>query len=84
MCYDTIAIEYLSTELYIVIHSTYPQSRPVVITFKHVVCPSVLTLKSQEYLNVEQISSENSDCYWGNCGSGRGDHFRPHACPKQL
>ena len=48
------------------IHSVDPQSWPVVIIVLTQYHPSVLERK--------QISSENSDRYQQDCGSGRGDH----------
>ena len=51
-------------------------TRPVVITiFTCVVCTFVLS-KSHK---TKQISRENSDRYWRDCGSGRVDHWW-HSC----
>ena len=44
----------------------------MITIFARVVCPSVLTSKS---LKTKQLSRENSDRYWQDCGAGRVDHW---------
>ena len=56
----------------LLIHEADPRSRPVVITFfAGVVRPSVPTIQNL----AKRSSSENSDHYWRECGSGRVDHW---------
>ena len=58
----------------ILIHEADLQSQPVVITISaRVFCPSVRPLFSKSR-KIKQHSSENSDRYWRDCGSGRVDH----------
>ena len=68
----------------LLIHSADPQSRPVVITiFARGVCTSV-RLSVQPHFSksskTKQLSSENSDRYWMDCGCGRGDHWWHLSC----
>ena len=59
------------------IHEPHPRSRPAVITnFTRGVCLSHFS-KSRK---TKQISRENSDRYWRDCGSGRGDHLWHQSC----
>ena len=67
----------------LLIHLADPQSRPVVITiFARVVYTSVrppVRLHFSKSRKTKQTSSENSDCYLCECGSGRVDHWW-HTC----
>ena len=57
------------------IHKADSKSRQVVITiFTHAVRPSVPTFNKSGKIKQNKVQM-NSDRYWRECGSGRGDHL---------